>query len=230
MSRRVGKIKVAAIALTLTTTFAATYQASAQFSSPIINDPTNGAQLIESVRESITKIATEVQKIDHLRKMVQNLIHLKMPSISNGFGDVNSALGQFRSQAGDLGKYPTDFVQQITNSDMIKMDEESSKAVREFAEKVKDAVKKIEEDRDAVTDRVQEVISASNRAEGEKSGQQAHNHLLSVMAIEQSKLSALRSLRSRLDEEVSARNQSREALINKYNEQANESLKALSGD
>ncbi|QQE11314.1 hypothetical protein JD969_17725 [Planctomycetota bacterium] len=230
MWQRSSVLKVAAIALAVSVTNGTTVKVYGQMISPIIHDPTNGIQLIESVRESVQKAVKMVQQIDQLTRQLKSLAHLRMPGVGEGFGDVNSALNKVKSQAGDLGKYPTEFSGALTNAQMVEMDQLASKAVRDFAEKVKDAAGQIEQDRQAVSDRIQDIISASNAADGEKSGLQAHNHLLSVLAVEQSKLGAIRSLRSRLAEEIRAREQSRQALIQKYNEQAVESTKALSGE
>ncbi|WP_145076081.1 hypothetical protein [Poriferisphaera corsica] len=201
-----------------------------QFQSPIIHDPTNGIQLIESVRDSIQKAVQMIKQIDQMAKTLKGLANLKMPGIGDGFGDVNSALKQVADQEEGLDNYPVKFDGQITVEQMIDLDQQAAKAVRDFADKVKSAAEKIEQDRKAVSDRISSIIGGSNAAEGETSAFQAHNHLLSVMSVEQGKLSALRSLRARLREESQARDQSRESLKEKYREQAIESTKVLTGE
>lgn len=177
----------------------------------IIFDPQNYVENVQQLAQIIEQISQVRQQIDNELRMLRGLGVSGANGMLRAVTSAQSAMGSdgYGDNAGtDLDqRYPTQYEAPPTGTIVAARDqwEAASRQALGDARATQDVVVG---DMPRVSDRVAEVVTASNAAEGETAAEQARNLLLAEANGEAGKLLAVKASRERFRVEQEARDQS----------------------
>ena len=182
----------------------------------IISDPLAQAKNVEKVAQMILQLEQMATQLRQLQAQIESLGSLLNNPGDGAFERAGQAMNALTRMQQTLDHWqtdlPTDLDPQTVTIDQLAPRMAKVRAyLQDRLTEVEASLAAVEANREQVTTQVAATVRASNAAQGPKAAQQAANQLQAILSAEQSKLQALRAMRTRLRVDADAAGQAEEA-------------------
>ena len=182
----------------------------------IVSDPLAQAKNVEKVAQMLLQLEQMARQLEQLQAQLADLGSLLDDPGGDAFARAGEVMDGLTALQQTLDRWqdalPADVdPQTITVNDLPARNAEVRAYLQDRLAQVEASLSALEQDREGVTVEVAAVVQAGNAAEGPKAAQQAANQLQAILAAEQAKLQALRTMRARLAADADAAVQAEEA-------------------
>ena len=182
----------------------------------IVSDPLAQAKNVEKVAQMLLQLEQMARQLEQLQAQLADLGSLLDDPGGDAFARAGEVMDGLTALQQTLDRWqdalPADVdPQTITVNDLPARNAEVRAYLQDRLAQVEASLSALEQDREGVTVEVAAVVQAGNAAEGPKAAQQAANQLQAILAAEQAKLQALRTMRARLSADADAAVQAEEA-------------------